>query len=78
MAWTLASGLTHLADLVNLERLEFLDVELPKGIGIPELVFIRQHWPSLRGLACYKMETVEVQEWLATEWPELEVKLNHR
>ncbi|KAF9360135.1 40S ribosomal protein S28 [Mortierella sp. NVP85] len=59
MTWTLASGLTHLADLVNLERLEFLDVELPKGIGISELVFIRQHWPSLRGLACYKMETVE-------------------
>lgn len=77
MAWTLTSGLTRLAGLVNLEWLEFLDVELPKGIGIPELVFFRKHWPNLKGLACYKIEAVEVQELLATEWPELEVKLNH-
>ncbi|KAK3821714.1 MAG: hypothetical protein J3Q66DRAFT_155574 [Benniella sp.] len=77
MAWTLFSGLTHLADLVNLEWLEFLDGDLPEGISIPELVFFKQHWTSLRGLACYNMDAVEVKEWLATEWPELQVVLNH-
>ncbi|KAF9348264.1 hypothetical protein BGX34_002588 [Mortierella sp. NVP85] len=77
MAWTLSSGLRHLADLVNLEWLEFYDLDLPAGIGIPELVFIKQHWPSLKGLSCYNMNAIEVQEWLASEWPELEVKLEH-
>ena len=75
MAWTLFSGLIHLADLVNLKWFEFLDGNLPKSIGIPELLFIKQHWPSLRGLACYNMDSVEVQEWLTTEWPELKVEL---
>ncbi|KAF9360136.1 hypothetical protein BGX34_007928 [Mortierella sp. NVP85] len=77
MAWTLSSGLIHLADLVNLEWLEFLEGDLPKGIGIPELVFFKQRWTSLRGLACYNMDAVEVKEWLATEWPELQVVLEH-
>ncbi|KAK3821717.1 MAG: hypothetical protein J3Q66DRAFT_386493 [Benniella sp.] len=77
MAWALSSGLRHLADLVNLEWLEFYDLDLPAGIGIPELVFIKQNWSSLKGLSCYNMDAVEIQEWLASEWPELEVKLEH-
>ncbi|KAK3821718.1 MAG: hypothetical protein J3Q66DRAFT_427338 [Benniella sp.] len=76
MTWTLSSGLRHLVDLVNLEWFEFLDLSPPAGIGIPELVFIKQHWPSLKGLACYNIGTTEVKEWLASEWPELEVKLS--
>ncbi|KAK3821787.1 MAG: hypothetical protein J3Q66DRAFT_334306 [Benniella sp.] len=77
MTWTLSSGLGHLADLVNLEWLEFEDGDLPAGIGIPELLFIKQHWHGLQGLACYNIDAAEVQEWLAIEWPELEVKLRH-
>jgi len=77
MTWTLSSGLGHLADLVNLEWLEFLDGDLPAGIEIAELLFMKQHWHSLQGLACYNIDAAEVQEWLAIEWPELEVKLRH-
>ncbi|KAF9345482.1 hypothetical protein BGX34_004740 [Mortierella sp. NVP85] len=44
MTWTLSSGLRHLANLVNLEWLEFLDGYLPIDFGIPELLFIKQHW----------------------------------
>ncbi|KAK3807302.1 MAG: hypothetical protein J3Q66DRAFT_357202 [Benniella sp.] len=73
MAWTLSSGLTHLADLVNLQWLEFVDENLPTGIGIPELLFMKQHWHSLQGLACYNMDTTEAEEWLAAEWPQLKV-----
>jgi hypothetical protein len=77
MAWTLSSGLRHLTDLVNLRWLEFYDEDLPPSIGIPELMFIKRHWLNLQGLGCYKIDTAEVKEWLATEWPELEVKLKH-
>ncbi|KAK3807285.1 MAG: hypothetical protein J3Q66DRAFT_357149, partial [Benniella sp.] len=72
MAWTLSSGLTHLADLVNLQWLEFVDGDLPTGIGIPELLFMKQHWHSLQELACYNMDIIEV-EWLAAEWPQVKV-----
>ncbi|KAK3821715.1 MAG: hypothetical protein J3Q66DRAFT_155591 [Benniella sp.] len=75
MAWTLSSGLTHLADLENLEWFETLDAKIPKGIGILELSFIKQHWSSLRVLTCSIVDSVEVQEWLAIEWPGLKVKL---
>jgi len=78
MAWALSSGLRHLAHLADLEWIEFLDLDLPAGIGIPELVFIKQHWLSLKGLSCNNMRAVEVQEWLATEWPELQVKRQQR
>ncbi|KAF9356311.1 hypothetical protein BGX34_009997 [Mortierella sp. NVP85] len=75
MAWTLSSGLTHLANLVNLQWLEFVDRNLPTGIGIPELLFMKQHWHSVQGLACYKLDVAEVEEWLAAEWPQLKVKM---
>jgi len=75
MAWTLSSGLRHLADLANLEWLEFYGLDLPPGVGISELVFIKQHWPNLKGLSCYNIGAIEVQQWLASEWPELDVKL---
>ncbi|KAF9348263.1 hypothetical protein BGX34_002587 [Mortierella sp. NVP85] len=77
MAWTLSSGLRHLTDLVNLRWLEFYDEDLPPSIGIPELMFIKRHWVNLQGLGCNKIDAAEVKEWLATEWPELEVKLKH-
>ncbi|KAK3821720.1 MAG: hypothetical protein J3Q66DRAFT_155612, partial [Benniella sp.] len=78
MAWALSSGLRHLVNLADLQWIEFSDLNLPAGIGIPELVFIKQHWPSLKGLSCYKLNAVEVHEWLATEWPELQVRLKQR
>ncbi|KAF9346619.1 hypothetical protein BGX34_003767, partial [Mortierella sp. NVP85] len=59
MAWALSSGLRHLVNLTNLQWIEFLDLNLPAGIGIPELVFIKQHWPSLEGLSCYNMDAIE-------------------
>ncbi|KAK3821719.1 MAG: hypothetical protein J3Q66DRAFT_334090 [Benniella sp.] len=77
MAWTLSSGLRHLKDLVNLRWLEFFDENLPASIGIPELMFMKHRWHNLQGLACYRIDAIEIEEWLATEWPELEVKLRY-
>jgi len=77
MAWTLSSGLRHLKDLVNLRWLEFYEEDLPASIGIPELMFMKQHWHNLQGLACLNINATEIEEWLATEWPELEMKLGY-
>jgi len=73
MAWSLSSGLDHLDGLANLRTLGFSDWSLPEGIGIPEAVFMKQHWHSLEELACYEMDDGDLKEWLATEWPELEL-----
>ncbi|KAF9348262.1 hypothetical protein BGX34_002586 [Mortierella sp. NVP85] len=75
MKWTLSSGLTHLADLVNLEWLEFIGADLPKGIGPPEFLFIKRHWPNLRGFTCYSVDSVQAQVWLAIQWPESRVEM---
>lgn len=66
----------HLANLVDLEWLHFWD--LPKGIGIPEVLFFKQHWRSLEGLICFSYtNSDEVKEWLAVEWPELKIQRGH-
>ncbi|KAF9359423.1 hypothetical protein BGX34_008365 [Mortierella sp. NVP85] len=72
MEWSLASGLAHLHGLVNLQTFEVVGEDLPKRIGIPEMVFIKQHWTSLKEMVCDDVGDEDVQEWLATEWPELE------
>jgi len=74
MGWSMASGLAHLAGLVNLRTLGFCDRNLPKGIGIHEAVFMKQHWHGLKELACLRIKS-DLVEWLATEWPELKVNV---
>ncbi|KAK3806657.1 MAG: hypothetical protein J3Q66DRAFT_421343 [Benniella sp.] len=74
MGWSMASGLAHLAGLANLRTLGFCDRNLPKGIGIHELVFMKQHWHGLKELACLRIKS-DLVEWLATEWPELKVNM---
>jgi hypothetical protein len=76
MTWSLSSGLKHLAGLSNLQTLEFADRHLPRGIGVAETVFIKQHWYSLQELTCKYIYDAAVRQWLATEWPELLVTLN--
>ncbi|KAK3806653.1 MAG: hypothetical protein J3Q66DRAFT_445245 [Benniella sp.] len=76
MAWSLSSGLKHLAGLSSLQTLEFADRHLPRGIGVAETVFIKQHWHCLQELTCKYIYDAAVRQWLATEWPELLVTLN--
>jgi len=71
MAWSLSSGLVHLEGLASLKTFMHANRGFPSGIGIPEMVFMKQHWHRLKELTCYKVGDLE--EWLATEWPELKV-----
>ncbi|KAK3806664.1 MAG: hypothetical protein J3Q66DRAFT_445255 [Benniella sp.] len=48
MEWSLASGLEHLQGLVHLRTFKILDQDPRKWIGVPEMMFIKQHWHSLR------------------------------
>jgi hypothetical protein len=64
----------YMAGLANLQSLRFLDRDLPKGIGIPEMEFIKRHWHNLQELECFEIKDAEVQQWLQVEWPELKVK----
>jgi hypothetical protein len=75
MEWSLASGLEHLHGLVNLRTFKVLDQGPRKWIRVPEMIFIKQHWHSLKEMVCNDLDGVNVQEWLATEWPELKVSL---
>jgi hypothetical protein len=76
MRWSLDSGLVHLQGLVNLQTFKVLDRGMPTGMGVPEMMFIKQHWRSLKELACSDVGGVDVQEWLANEWPELKVSMS--
>jgi len=71
MEWSLASGLVHLHGLVHLRKFQVCDHYSRKWIGIPEMMFIKQHWHSLKEMLCAGVGEIVVQEWLATEWPEL-------
>ncbi|KAK3806670.1 MAG: hypothetical protein J3Q66DRAFT_406808 [Benniella sp.] len=71
--WSLASGLEHLHGLVHLETFKILDTYPRKRIGVSEMVFIKQHWQNLKEMICNDIGDIDVQEWLATEWPELKV-----
>ncbi|KAF9366367.1 hypothetical protein BGX34_003646 [Mortierella sp. NVP85] len=75
MTWSLSSGLAHLGSLANLKTFLFAHQDLPKGIGVPEMTFIKKHWHSLRRLVCNGINNSELEEWLAAEWPELKVTL---
>jgi hypothetical protein len=39
------------------------------------MMFIKQHWYSLKEMVCNDVGEVDVQEWLATEWPELKASV---
>ncbi|KAK3806675.1 MAG: hypothetical protein J3Q66DRAFT_445264 [Benniella sp.] len=69
--WSLASGLEHLHGLVNLRTFKVLQKGPRKWIGVPEMMFIKQHWHSLKEMVCDDVGDIAVQEWLAAEWPEL-------
>ncbi|KAF9359421.1 hypothetical protein BGX34_008363 [Mortierella sp. NVP85] len=71
MEWSLTSGLGHLHGLVNLRTFKVLNRGPQKWIGVPEMMFIKQHWQSLRVMVCNDVGDIAVQEWLVAEWPEL-------
>ncbi|KAK3806673.1 MAG: hypothetical protein J3Q66DRAFT_406812 [Benniella sp.] len=71
MKWSLASGLEHLHGLVNLQTFTVLGQDRRKWIGVPEMMFIKQHWHSLKEMVCTDVGEIAVQEWLTAEWPEL-------
>jgi len=71
MEWSLASGLEHLHGLVNLRTFHILDQDPRKSIGVPEMMFIKQHWHNLKEMVCNDVGETDVQEWLAAKWPEL-------
>jgi hypothetical protein len=73
MGWSLSTGLEHLDGLARLQTLRLLDRPLPKGIGIPEMIFIKRHWDSLQEIACQRIRDNDLKEWLANDWPELGV-----
>ncbi|KAK3806666.1 MAG: hypothetical protein J3Q66DRAFT_358189 [Benniella sp.] len=75
MEWSLASGLEHLHGLVNLQTFKVLDRGPRKWIGVPEMIFIKQHWQSLKEMVCNDVGEIVVQEWLATERPELKATI---
>jgi len=70
MEWSLASGLEHLHGLVNLRTLHILGYPR-KWIGVPEMMFIKQHWHSLKEMVCNDVSDIDVRKWLAAKWPEL-------
>ncbi|KAK3806644.1 MAG: hypothetical protein J3Q66DRAFT_374976 [Benniella sp.] len=70
MAWSLPSGLAHLAGLASLRSFKFLDRDVPEGVGDPEMVFMKQHWHGLKELACYAITNSDLVKWQETEWPE--------
>ncbi|KAK3806671.1 MAG: hypothetical protein J3Q66DRAFT_392775 [Benniella sp.] len=69
--WSLASGLEHLHDLVRLRTFKILDQDPRKWIGVPEMMFIKQHWQGLREMVCKDVGDMDVQEWMVTDIPEL-------
>ncbi|KAK3806658.1 MAG: hypothetical protein J3Q66DRAFT_406795 [Benniella sp.] len=73
MKWSLASGLNHLNGLANLQTLKYDEI-LPKGIGIHEMMFIKQHWHSLQEVVCHALNST-TEEWLVTNWPRLKVTM---
>ncbi|KAF9359417.1 hypothetical protein BGX34_008359 [Mortierella sp. NVP85] len=75
MGWSLSTGLEYLDGLARLQTLRLLNRPLPKGIGIPEMIFIKRHWDSLEEIACQRIRDNDLKEWLATDWPELKVTL---
>ncbi|KAK3806665.1 MAG: hypothetical protein J3Q66DRAFT_358187, partial [Benniella sp.] len=72
MKWSLASGLEHLHGLGNLRTFTVLGQDRRKWIGVPEMMFIKQHWHNLKQMICTDVGDIDVQEWLTAEWPELE------
>jgi hypothetical protein len=62
MAWSLPSGLAHLAGLASLRSFKLLDRDVPKGVGIPEMVFMKQHWHNLKELTCYAITSDQVRK----------------
>ncbi|KAF9346974.1 hypothetical protein BGX34_003492, partial [Mortierella sp. NVP85] len=75
MEWSLASGLEHLHGLVNLRTFKLFNQGPREWIGVPEMVFIKQHWRSLKEMVCNDVGDIAVQGWLATEWPELKASI---
>ena len=66
MEWSLASGLVHLHGFVNLRTFHILGY-LREWIGVPEMMFIKQHWHNLKEMECNDVGEI-VQKWMATEW----------
>jgi len=71
MEWSLASGLEHLHGLVHLQTFKVLDQGPREWIRVPEMMFIKQHWHSLKVMVCNDLGDIDVQKWLTAEWPEL-------
>ncbi|KAF9154106.1 hypothetical protein DFQ26_000351 [Actinomortierella ambigua] len=72
LEWTLASGMGQLHTLRGLEELSARHME--NGVGVPELEWMKEHWPRLNcveGLITGRVKENEVETWLRERWPTL-------
>ncbi|KAK3806646.1 MAG: hypothetical protein J3Q66DRAFT_421325 [Benniella sp.] len=74
MEWSLSSGLTHLEGFANLKTFTHVNRGIPKGIGIPELMFMKQHWRGLKELECHKVDHSDLPELLPSDVRFIEVR----
>ncbi|KAF9969101.1 hypothetical protein BGZ75_003141, partial [Mortierella antarctica] len=73
MSWQLTRGLAHLAGLTQLRKLDLGRVASERfQQGIPELEFMKEHWPHLNTLARPPLVYApELVQWLKENWPQL-------
>ncbi|KAG0225892.1 hypothetical protein BGW42_004046, partial [Actinomortierella wolfii] len=66
LRWTLAHGLYHLA---SLSRLEMISFGSWMSFEVPELQFMKEHWPRVKWLPELKLTSTTTLTWLQENWP---------
>ncbi|KAF9972136.1 hypothetical protein BGZ73_004787 [Actinomortierella ambigua] len=69
LEWSLASGIEETKGLRKLKSLKFFGTN--HRIGIPELQWMKEHWPCLTDLSSFDVPQREQVLWLAANWRKL-------
>ncbi|KAG0241671.1 hypothetical protein BGW41_005546, partial [Actinomortierella wolfii] len=69
LSWSLAYGLNHLASLSRLEKVLFGGWMY---FEVPELQFMREHWPRVKWLPLVKSASNAASTWLQENWPTID------